>query len=458
MLKSLLNFLLRRFLRERHVPSDAGRTGAERGLRGRVAALIESDRCDEALTVAAEAVDRAPGSYEATFCLGLAYQKSHQAEQALQCYASAQRLRADDAELHDALGSTYQELGRLDEAFAEYDRALALRPDFPLALFHRALARLLVRDYAGGWPDYELRRQGMHRASYRPVAPRWQGRSLAGRSILLRREQGMGDEIMLASQLPELIRAAGHCIVECDPRLHALFGRSFPGATVFAAAPDGGLPPAVSQREIAFEIEMGSLPALLRRSSAEFPQFPQGYLRPDPVRVAYWRERLAGLGPGRKIGISWTGGVRKTRRALRSIALPEWLPILSTPGAQFVSLQYTAEGAVEAAEFAKRYAIRVEHWPEAIEDYDETAALVCALDLVLSVCTSVVHLGGALGRPVWVMAPYSPEWRYGLRGESMPWYSSVRLFRSPAYGQWKPVVKNVADALRAMPGEMPANP
>jgi len=416
-------------------------------LRELVMALIEFDMCEKALSIAAQAVESDPASYEANLCLGFAHQKLHQPARALACYESAARIRTDDAELCDARGSTFQELGRMDEAFAQYDRALALRPDFPLALFHRALARLLVRDFEHGWPDYEVRRMGADRVSLPEFAPRWDGSPLTGRTILIRREQGLGDEVMFASILPELLRIAGDCIIECDPRLRALFRRSFPTATVFGAIPDGSLPHGIAQRKIDIEIEMGSLPLFLRRTVADFPRH-QGYLIADPARIVYWRARLAQLGPGLKVGISWAGGVRKTRRALRSIALPELLPVLSVPGARYVSLQYTAGAAGDAAAMEAQYGIRIEHWPDAIEDYDETAALVCALDLVVSVCTSVVHLGGALGRPVWVMAPYSPEWRYGFKGETMPWYPSVRLFRSPAFGQWQPVVESVGRALR----------
>jgi tetratricopeptide (TPR) repeat protein len=419
-------------------------------LRELVTGLIEFDMCDKALSIAAQAAERDRASYEAILCLGIAHQKLHDPARALACYESASRMRSDDAELHDARGATFQELGRLDDAFAAYDRALALRPDFPPALFHRALARLLVQDFERGWPDYELRRTGTDRVSFPAVAPRWDGAPLAGRTILIRREQGLGDEIMFASILPELLRMAGHCIIECDPRLRALLSRSFPAATVFGAIPDRSLPHRIAQRNIAFEMEMGSLPLFLRRSAADFPRH-EGYLNADPERIARWRKRLAQLGPGLKVGISWTGGVRKTRRALRSIALPEWSPVLSTPGARFVSLQYTAEAVGEAAALEARHGIRIEHWPEAIEDYDESAALVCALDLVVSVCTSVVHLGGALGRPVWVMAPYSPEWRYGFRGETMPWYPSVKVCRSPAYGDWQSVIAAVAQALRRHP-------
>ena len=415
-------------------------------LRDLISGLIEFDMCDKALSIAAQAVDGDRSSYEAMFCLGFAHQKLHQPERALACYESASGMRADDAELHDARGSTLQELGRLEDAIAAFERALALRPDFPLALFHRALARLMLQDFERGWPGYEMRRTA-RRDSFTAVAPRWDGAPLAGRTILLRMEQGLGDEIMFASMLPEMIRMAGHCVIECDPRLRALFNRSFPVATVFGALPDRSLPQRIASRQFAFETDMGSLPLILRRSAADFPRH-EGYLRADPERVAHWRERLAQLGPGLKVGISWTGGVRKTRRALRSIDLAQWLPVLSTPGARFVSLQYTPEAAGEAAAMEARHGIRIEHWPEAIEDYDETAALVSAVDLVISVCTSVVHLGGALGRPVWVMTPYSPEWRYGFSGETMPWYPSVKLFRSPAYGDWVPVIAAVSGALR----------
>ena len=480
MLKSLLRFLLARFWRVRktrraqhssaaHALLKIGQTLRQSGqageaiiqlrrsyalapatpgaLRELVTALIEFDMCDKARSVAEQAVKSDPASCEANLCLGLAHQKLHQPEPALACYETAGRIRPDDAELCDARGSTLQELGRMDEAFAQYDCALALRPDFPLALFHRALARLMVGNFEHGWPDYEIRRMGTDRIVFPEVAPRWDGTPLAGRTILIRREQGLGDEIMFASILPELLRMAGHCIIECDPRLRALFSRSLPAATVFGAIPDRSLPYAIARRKIDFEIEMGSLPLFLRRTAVDFPRHP-GYLNADQERIAHWRERLAQLGPGFKVGISWTGGVRKTRRALRSISLPEWLPILSTPGARFISLQYTSEAAGEAAAIEAQHGIRVEHWPDAIEDYDETAALVCALDLVVSVCTSVVHLGGALGRPVWVMASCSPEWRYGFKGETMPWYPSVTLFRSPAFGQWQPVIKSVSAALR----------
>ena len=164
--------------------------------------------------------------------------------------------------------------------------------------------------------------------------------------------------------------------------------------------------------------------------------------------MAYWRARLDALGPGAKIGISWRGGTTRTRRRLRSISLGDWRPVLDLPGATFVSLQYHRDAPEEVDAFRRDTGVAIHHWQDAIDDYDETAALVCALDAVVSVCTAVVHLGGALGRPVYVVVPFSPEWRYGLVGDSMPWYPSVKLFRQREVGEWTGPIAEIRDALR----------
>ncbi len=424
---------------------------AEGTLGGLVIALIAADACEEALSVAEGAVRLDPLSYEAHKYHGLSCQKLHDPLRALASYDTALEIRPDDAEIHDNRGTAFLELGRLPEAMESYDRALSLQPGFPLALFHRALARLLLGDFARGWDDYELRMLDADYPRHPDTFPRWRGEPLADRAILVRREQGLGDEIMFASCLPQLIAGAGRCYVECEPRLLGLFRRSFPAATLFASAPDGSLPGEMAAEAIDWAVPLGSVPGFMRRSLASFPRH-DGYLRADPQRVARWRTRLDRLGPGLKVGVSWEGGVRKTRRALRSLALDHWLSILRTPGAKFVSLQYGSGATTAIASLNDRHGLSVEHWNEALSDYEETAALVCALDLVVSVCTAVIHLGGALGRPVWVMAPYSPEWRYGFSGDTMPWYPSVKIFRQAAYGEWGAVTDSVADQLRRLAG------
>ena len=186
---------------------------------------------------------------------------------------------------------------------------------------------------------------------------------------------------------------------------------------------------------------------MLRNRQEDFPRHG-GYLRAAPDRTAAWKARLAALGPGLKVGLSWQGGTQLSRSALRSLTLDRLLPVLRVDGVHFVDLQYT-DTARERAALERERGISVVHWPEAITDYDETAALVAALDLVVSVCTAVVHLTGALGRPAWVMTPFSPEWRYGRAGGSMAWYPSVRLIRQTGYGVWEPVIATVAEQLKA---------
>jgi hypothetical protein len=201
-----------------------------------------------------------------------------------------------------------------------------------------------------------------------------------------------------------------------------------------------------------FDIRAGSLPKLLRPALAAFPAHV-GYLKADGMAVERWKTRLGELaGEIRaplRIGVSWRGGTAQTRAALRSLALDDLVPLFAVPEAQFVSLQFDADAA-EVAAFRERSGVDLVHFPEAIADYDQTAALVKSLDLVVSVCTAVIHLAGALGVTAWVMAPSVPEWRYGLRGETMPWYPQHRILRQQLGGDWAGVIVRVAGELREL--------
>ena len=402
---------------------------------------------EAAIAVLREALGGQPDSGELHALLGRAHQKLHQPQAALQCYEKARLLGHAGAEFFNDLGYVLQELGRLPEAFSCYEQAIALQPDFPIARFYRALAWLLTGDYARGWPEYETRLISEDRPRRPETYVRWNGESLANRRILVWGEQGLGDEIMFASCLPQVVDAARECIIECSAKLEGLFRRSFPGARVYAAAPDYSIPDAIKAASIDYETPTGSLPLYLRRSEQDFPRH-DGYLKADPERVAMWRQRLSSLGSGLKVGVSWQGGTHLTRSPLRSIPLSQWLPIFGSGDTCFVSLQY-GEAAPAIEELASRHGKRVAHWQEAIDDYDETAALVSALDLVISVQTAVVHLTGALGRPACVMVPYCPEWRYGFADESMRWYPSVRVFRQSSFGEWESVIEAVAREVRA---------
>ncbi|HEX2827153.1 MAG TPA: tetratricopeptide repeat-containing glycosyltransferase family protein [Burkholderiales bacterium] len=408
-----------------------------------VETLLQSGRYQKALTICEAALRRDRAFYEAWTCLGLVYRRTHRSAEALECYERAVALNARDVDSMANRAIALSDLGRLDEALEALEAVLAVSPDHVLARFHRGLARLSQGDYAQGWPDYELRLASSDKPEIKALAPRWEGAPLEGRSILVRGEQGLGDQIMFASCLPELITNAASCTIECERKLVALFGRSFPEARVHAI----GETPADARHD--FEVPLGSLPLHCRRTAQDFPRHP-GYLKPDPARVREWRGKLHALGPGLKIGISWRGGTALTRVALRSIPLEGWERLFALAGVRFVSLQYTDAAAAEVAALERSGGPSIVHWPEAIDDYDETAALVAALDLTISVCTSVVHLAGAVGRPVWVLAPQAAEWRYGTRGEALPWYPSARVFRQEHPDDWDSVLRRVASELHAL--------
>ena len=407
-----------------------------------VMALLSRERYEEAASVAGAAARANPSCYEAWLSAGIAYQKVNNPQHALSCYERAGELRTTDAELLHHKAIALQDLGRMAEALQCFDAALAARPDFVLARFHRALAYLLAGDYSRAWPDYELRLLSADIPQRVSSLPRWDGGSLDGRRVLVYGEQGIGDEILFASCLPDLIADARGCVIECAPKLKTLFERSFPQADVCAA---GTLNMQVA-RSLDCEVPIGSLPMHYRRSTRDFKA--STYLKAAPDRTATWRRKLdAATGARLKVGISWRGGTPSTRASVRSINLGQWMPILSTRDVTFVSLQYGKGAETEIDALPASVRSKVACWKEALTDYEDTAALVCALDLIVSVSTSLVDLAGALGRPVWVLVPKMADWRYGHTGDSMVWYPSATLFRQASLGDWAAALDAVRSKL-----------
>lgn len=343
------------------------------------------------------------------------------------------------------LARVLQDLGELDAARSHLETALAQQPtnaDVRTMLAFHLLAR---GDFGRGWDEYEARVGTADTPRRNFPFPEWRSESFAGKSVLIYAEQGIGDEIMFANCFDDVIAEAGRVVIEADPRLARLFARSFPGAEVFPGRLGGPHPWLEAAGAIDVQLPAGELPRRYRRSWAGFPQH-RGYLKPDPARIAHYRQRLASLGPGRKFGFAWRGGLAKTRRALRSIEPDALRPLLGREALQFVSLQHNVP-APDLAAFGGYAAGRFHHWPEALQDADETAALASALDGIVTVCNYIVHLGGALGLDVRVMAPASPEWRYLREGDAMPWYPSVRLYRKGLDEDWSRVVDAVAASL-----------
>lgn len=298
-------------------------------------------------------------------------------------------------------------------------------------------AQLMLGNWAEGWKGFEGGLEGKIRRSRQyQNEPYWDGSDVD--TLVIRGEQGIGDEISFASVIMDAQKRAKNIVLECDARLEGLFRRSFDipvYGTRFAKQIEWQ-----NKYNIDARVLSGSLCRYFRNDKSDFPGTP--YLKVDPEQKLQWRALLDSLGDRPKIGIAWTGGRHNTHRERRSLKLTDLLPILRKD-ADFISLEYKNPMAeIEALE--RDYGIKVRHWPRAAEavNYDDCAALVDELDMVISVQTAVVHLAGALGKTCHVLVPSKPHWRYGLSGDSMPWYKSVELFRQGK--DWNKPINEIA--------------
>lgn len=406
--------------------------------------LCELERYDEARTLLNGIISQNDTHIGAWMALAEVERQAGNIQQAVLSAQRALDTEPTDIDARVTMGNMLRESGDLDTAVTHFEHALARYPNHAEAQLGLAFVYLLQGQFQKGWPLYEARRVTSKSTERLIGYPEWQGEALGGKTLLIYGEQGLGDDIMFASCYQEMINEGGKVVIDCEPRLASLFARSFPQALVFGS-PRYGIPTWISRvSNIDFKIPSGSLPRISRTQWIDFPRH-QGYLRPDQERVEIWQDKLRRLGPGLKVGIAWQGGMGKTRKAARSIPLDQWAPILSTQGCRFFSLQHGK--AIRDVEAAQRAGFDVTHWEEAIGDLEETAALVASLDLVITVCSTLVHLTGALGKPVWVLAPRVPEWRYLVSGDKMPWYPSARLFRASGEGERPTIIEDVKNEL-----------
>jgi tetratricopeptide (TPR) repeat protein len=408
-------------------------------------AFVESrlGRYEEAYQNFRRLLEAVPDSPRAHHNFGLWQLECGYAEEALASFRRAHALQPEEPASLACIGHALRDLARLDEAIATYDKILATQADFPDVVGNRSQALLMRADWPAGWDAYEQRfGPGGAQARTRSL-PRWRGMPLSRKKIVVLPEQGIGDEILFASCLPDLIATAGACVVECNARLVKLFARSFPKAQVCAA--DTKATTASTMTD--FEISAGSLPQQFRRDTAAFPKHA-GYLKVDTVRRIFWHDNGLLADARIRIGMAWRGGTLRNRQYLRSLNLPDLLPVLQTPDCAFISLQH-GDYADEIHTLRERQGIDL-RMPQfnIATDLDELAAMISALDLVITVDNTIANLAGALGVPVWVLLPFSAEWRYGLNAETMPWYPSARLFRQLRPRDWTPVIDLVAVGLR----------
>jgi tetratricopeptide (TPR) repeat protein len=413
--------------------------GDVEGLGKRGAALAKLGRGEEGLESCRSALALRPGDPGALYNHALVLYRLDRFEEALAAYDATLAAEPRHLLAHSNRGSTLNELNRHGEAIESFQRAQALCPDVPEVRWNEGLSRLVLGELELGWPLFESR-WGM-RAFYRGPDPSqgkaWRGEEqLAGRTILLCAEQGLGDTVHFARYVPLVAARGGRVLLEVQPELKALlvglrgvervFGRdeALPGAELHC--PLLSLP-------LAFGTSLGSIPA-------EVP-----YLAAPPDRVARWARRL-GAPRGPRIGLCWSGSPQHQGDRRRSVPLERLLPLTRIPGLELVSVQKEVRDADRPALEASG----IRHFGGEIDDLADAAALISLLDLVVTVDTVAAHLAGALARPVWVMLPFSPDWRWLMEREDSPWYPTARLFRLPRIGAWDEVVARVAAELGRM--------
>ena len=403
-------------------------------LHRRGVALLELGRPREALACFEQALASDPAGIEAQGNLGNALLKLNRVDDALAAYEGALALAPDNAQLLTNRAVALRRLDRPAEALMSAAQALHRQPDFAQARFVEAVARLTLGDFAAGWRGYEARWQvgAAARKERGFAAPMWLGEGpLAGKTILLHAEQGLGDTIQFVRYVPLVAARGAKVVLEVQPQLVRLLSR-LPGIDTVVAR-NAPLPAfdchcALMSLPLAFATEEATIPA-------DIP-----YIAPPAAELRNWRSRLPSGRP--LIGIAWAGERSHDNDLNRSLRLQTLAPLLDVASVQFVSLQHEVR-AQDAALLESRSDL-LSIGPK-FRDFADTAAAMASLDLIISADTSVAHLAGAMGKPLALLLPYAADFRWLRQRADSPWYPSARLYRQPRFGDWESVI----DVLRS---------
>ncbi len=400
-------------------------------------ALFHQNLPTEAVAEFDAALTLAPGMTEAHNGRANALRRLGRLEEAILGYTQAIACNPGAADAYNNRAVAWQYLRRIPEALADYDAALARAPAHTEARWNRGLVRLLAGDYERGFQDYEERwRSAVMRRHARAFSvPQWRGEDVAGKTILIHAEQGLGDALQFCRYVPLVAARGARVVLEVHKPLRRLLTR-LPGAAVVITSDDP--PPAID-----LHCPMLSLPAAFKTTVDTIPAAVP-YLAPDPDVAAAWRTKL---GPRRRprVGVVWAGRPDNQNDINRSMPVETLAPWLAA-GVEFHCLQKQ----VSAQDRAWAEARGVIFHDQALADFADTAALAASMDVVISVCTSVAHLAGALGLPTWIALCFAADWRWLLHRADSPWYPTARLFRQPARDNWAAVAEEVAAELRKL--------
>ncbi|HWK47915.1 MAG TPA: tetratricopeptide repeat-containing glycosyltransferase family protein [Stellaceae bacterium] len=412
--------------------------------------LHEAGRNAEAEMSCREALRLRPGFVEAHNNLGNALRDLGHAAEAEASYATALALRPDYVEAHYNRGNAFAALGQLDAAERASREALRLRPDYVRCHIALGMHLLLAGRLDEGWPEYEWRWRSSSDGFTGPrdfAQPRWKGERLEGRVLLLHAEQGFGDTLQFCRYASLAATRAGGRIVLEVPRPLARLTATLPGVDQVVVEGDA-LPP--------FDLHcpLLSLPDIFGTTLDTIPALSP-YLAADPAQTARWRARLETL-PGLRVGLVWAGNPRRSQPSAtaidrrRSLTLSHLAPLGGIDGISFVSLQ-KGDGASQRIDLPTGMSLH--DWTHELHDFADTAALIEGLDLVIGVDTAVIHLAGALGKPIWLLNRFDTCWRWLLGRDDSPWYPSLRQFRQPRMGDWTSVLADVRIALDRVANE-----
>ena len=380
-----------------------------------------------------------PDDHETLNNRGVVYKELGKYDKALLDYNRSISIKPDYAEGYNNRGIVLKELGRYDEAIEDYDKSIFLKPEYADPYFNQALLMLLLGDFSSAWPLYEWRwkiEQNIGKG-IETSKPLWQGERDA--HVFLWAEQGIGDEIMYASLIPELEKYCSKLTVKCDERLIPLFQRSFPKEINFQPEPNE-----LTEENYDYHIPMASLPAILRPSMDSFKQASNAYLQCESKKAKDLRKTILKGREQTLIGISWNSSSALLGAHHRNIALSDMAQHLNAPGVRLVNLQY-GDVADEIAKLRDNHGIKVVEVSDIDNrnDIDSLAALIMACDEIVSIDNATVHLAGALGAKTSVLLPFNWNWQWGTKGSSSYLYNSLELYRQEHVGDWKQVFKQL---------------
>jgi hypothetical protein len=398
------------------------------------AIALKRSQFDACITLATHALTVSPGHAEVLANRGAALRRTNRAEDALADYEQALAAGPTTPTLLVNRGIALAALNRHAEAIVQYERAIALDARHASAYFHRGLSRLVTGDLPGGFADNEWRWAGSETQGPPRALPgrRWTGtENVAGATVLLYAEQGLGDTIQFARYARLLRERGARVVLEVHPPLRRLLAPVIGADSVIAMGDPLPL--------LDYHCPLLSAPLAFGTTLETIPR-ERRYLHVEPDLARKWQSRIPPR-KGPRVGFAWSGSRTLVNDLTRSIPLAKVAPLVAAAPAA-VSLQVDVREP-DRAVLEQSALVQV----EGIEDFADTAAIVDALDLVITVDTSVAHLAGALGKPVWVLLPFSPDWRWLLDREDSPWYPSARLFRQPRPGDWAPVIERAAAML-----------